>query len=154
MSSGSVYIIELGADRIKVGWSSKPANRLKSHRALARAYGPGAGREWTGLARAGFATEAALVEFCAARATEQIGREYFVGVPFEDAVEYATTLVAPSPPRHGALQPMLLANIPDGATQRFLDVLATADVIREPGVAIFIVEDDGSHRQVLAGDAA
>lgn len=89
---GSLYVIEIGADRIKVGWSGNPALRLRSHRAAARAYGVGAGREWVSATVAEPAAETTLIDFCAERATQQVAREFFIGVRFEDAVEHAVAL--------------------------------------------------------------
>ena len=89
---GALYVLEIGTDRIKVGWSRAPKARLASHRAAARAHGVGSGREWTSPLRADDTTEGALVDYCKARATEQVSREYFVGVRFEDAAQKAAEL--------------------------------------------------------------
>lgn len=49
--------------------------------------------------------------------------------------------------------PLLLAKLPsEDAQQRLLDVLATAEVARESGVFIYVIEDDGRHRRVLVGE--
>lgn len=50
--------------------------------------------------------------------------------------------------------PLLLAKLPEGdVLQRLLDVVAESGVAREPGVHLFVIEDDGGHRPVLVGDS-
>jgi hypothetical protein len=88
----ALYVIEIGHDRIKVGIGYSPAARLQSHRSTARAHGVTSGRAWATPRCLGSEAENALIGFCAARATEQFRREYFSGVPFEDAVQCAAEL--------------------------------------------------------------
>lgn len=88
----SLYVIEIGADRIKVGIATNPASRLQDHRSTALMYGVAAGRSWVTPRLAGSVAEGALIDFCAARATERIKREYFVGVRFEAAANRAAEL--------------------------------------------------------------
>lgn len=89
---GGLYVIEIGSDRIKVGWSRAPQARLRTHRSVAHAHGVTTGREWVTPRRATKYTETALIDFCAARATEQVAREYFLGVSFGDAAQRAAEL--------------------------------------------------------------
>ena len=49
--------------------------------------------------------------------------------------------------------PLLLAKLPDeDAQQRLLDGVPLPEVARESGVFVYVIEDDGRHRQVLGGD--
>lgn len=144
---GSLYVIEIGTDRIKVGWSGNPTARLKSHRAAAHAYGTGAGREWVSPARAGLVTETALIDFCAARATEQLAREFFVGVRFEDAVEHATALTVDPLDIPAAIEQVLVHVMP-GATLRDLLDVPLSEIVREgQAVAFFVRDGDVSEYQ-------
>lgn len=85
-----LYVIALDPDRIKVGYTVDPMTRLALHRGLAEAHGCVPGREWTSPRGAGTpAREAALIAFCAERASTQFRSEYFVGVAFDEAVRAA-----------------------------------------------------------------
>lgn len=141
-AGGSLYVIEIGADRIKIGWSGKPAARLKAHRAAARAYGTGAGREWISAGPAGVAEETALMEFCAERATEQIAREYFVGVRFEDAVHHAAELAAASDPlAEPADLETAVVHVMPGTTLRDLLDVPLSEMVLAGQAAVFFVRD-------------
>lgn len=49
--------------------------------------------------------------------------------------------------------PLLLAKLPsEDALQRLLDVEALHEVAQEPGVFLYVIDDDGRNRQVLTGD--
>lgn len=89
---GCLYVIEIGDDRMKVGWSRGPERRLEDHRSMAKALGVSTGRAWITPRRASTIAETALINFCAARATEQVRREYFRDVPFEVATQAAGEL--------------------------------------------------------------
>lgn len=138
---GSLYVIEISTDRIKVGWSGNPAARLRAHRAAARAYGTGAGREWSSPARAGLGAETALIAFCAERATEQIAREYFVGVRFEDAAERATALAASDPLDEPAAIEQALVHVMPGATLRDLLDVPLSEMVQEGQAIVRFIRD-------------
>lgn len=88
----SLYVIEIGEGRIKVGIGADPEGRLRSHRSLAFAHGVDSGRAWVTPPWATSATESALINLCAAQSTAQFRREYFAGVTFEDAVSHAASV--------------------------------------------------------------
>lgn len=89
----SLYVIELAAERIKVGISGAPRARLATHRNIALAHGLQPGRQrWSPASTGTPALERALIKFCADRATEQYGWEYFTGVSFPTATRYAEEL--------------------------------------------------------------
>lgn len=88
-----LYVIELAADRIKVGVTYSPERRLAEHRSLAEAFGANCGPHW--LSHPGVGTtenEDRLIDFCAERATQRFRREYFAGLVFEEVVEHAEFL--------------------------------------------------------------
>lgn len=93
----SLYVIELDTNRIKVGYSCNPQTRLATHRATAIAHGLTPGRQWISPPTATLDHERALIKFCADRAGEQHGLEYFTGVPFPTAVRYAAELTGGDP---------------------------------------------------------
>lgn len=89
----SLYVIQIGRGRIKVGYSANPVGRLAEHRALAEAFGARPGLQWASPPGTGTpALEDELIAFCAERARQQLRREYFVGVPFTVAVRRAAQL--------------------------------------------------------------
>ena len=49
--------------------------------------------------------------------------------------------------------PLLLAQLPSEDTlQRLVDVLTDAEVAREPGVFVYVIDDDGHHERILTED--
>lgn len=89
-----LYVVEIARGRIKVGYTSSPAARLRHHRELAEIHGFTSGREWTSPPGTGTgARERELIEFCRRRPrSRQFRREYFAGVPFDVAVRRAIEL--------------------------------------------------------------
>lgn len=88
-----LYVIEIDDDRVKVGYTANPSTRLRQHRGIAEAHGCKPGRQWVSSNGTGTdAREQALIAYCAERATGRFRSEYFVGVPFADAVQRAADL--------------------------------------------------------------
>lgn len=88
-----LYVIEIGRKRIKVGYTVNPKHRLALHRSLAEAHGCKPGREWVSPLGSGTAErEAELIAFCAQRADAVYRSEYFSGLAFTVAVEFAAEL--------------------------------------------------------------
>jgi hypothetical protein len=147
----SLYVIEIGDDRIKVGIGADPASRLADHRSTARMYGVSTGREWVSPRRAGAATERALIAFCADRATEQFRREYFAGVRFDDAVRRAAELTLYTVPQilYGRLGCLARWTLHDLATV----VLATTEAAVRDLAGVLAPSDPGEDPPTFTREA-
>lgn len=90
---GHVYVIEFESGVVKVGRAVCPDSRLASHAGYAQVHGGGIRRTWISDRHEKHTeTEAGLIALCKARGTTAFGREYFTGIAFETARDYATLL--------------------------------------------------------------
>jgi hypothetical protein len=95
ISQGYAYIADLGSGFIKAGVTSRPTQRMKQHAFAAAIRGGTLGRIWFSTGHRGFfTTEFFLLAALKELSSGSIGREYFSGVSFEDAVAEAAKLAA------------------------------------------------------------
>jgi hypothetical protein len=86
---GYVYVIRFGSGTVKVGKSTEPRQRISQHHRMAAAHNVQLTKVWVSRAHADYSgTEQRLIEFCASR-SRRIRREYFDGMDFNAAVNFA-----------------------------------------------------------------
>lgn len=90
VDGGYLYVVEFSSGSIKVGKAMNPASRLASHANYAQVHGAAILRSWTSRGHPGYSgTERQLIAFCKRRSTQTFGKEYFQGVTFEAARDFA-----------------------------------------------------------------
>ncbi len=90
---GYVYVIQFDSGSIKVGRTTNPAARLKSHAATARTQGVGIAAQWVSQPiESASRIERQLIGFCNGRFPSVNGGEYFAGVVVGDVLAFAETL--------------------------------------------------------------
>jgi hypothetical protein len=90
---GYLYAIEFDTGVVKVGQTVNPRRRLGEHAREAGAFGTVITDYWISEPHAHYLdNETALISFCRDRAPV-VRREYFHGIPIDDAVDFALGLV-------------------------------------------------------------
>lgn len=88
-----VYALKFNVGVVKVGLTGSPSKRIRTYLTTLLPFGISIEEQWVsephGQAED---NEALLLEFCRARATEVMNREYFAGLNFNDVAAFATTL--------------------------------------------------------------
>lgn len=91
---GTLYVYELDNGTVKVGRTSQPDTRMAKHTAAAKAHGRVIQRYWSSQPHENSdASESVLIDMMKLDATGVIGREWFLGVSFVRATEYAEIAV-------------------------------------------------------------
>lgn len=96
---GYVYIVEFNDGTVKVGKAKNLQIRLANHRQDAEKFKLSIAQWWGSPLHRDYAdTEKLLIEFASGTGDIHGGREYFTGVSFDRAVEFASSLhLAPTP---------------------------------------------------------
>lgn len=95
--SGHIYLIEFSEGTTKVGFSTKPEKRLSQHASGVAGFGIGITRSWVSEAFDSASTaESVLISWCALNCAKHRKSEYFTGIDFTDAVEWAKGLTSMS----------------------------------------------------------
>lgn len=82
----ALYVVEFDQGTIKVGYASRPGERIQGHIYQAAHFRIGVLRHWVSeTSTMAFLHEKALIAWCAERAKETHGKEWFTGLDFEDA---------------------------------------------------------------------
>ncbi len=90
--AGYLYVLRFSTGIVKVGQTTNPASRLRTHHSEAKAYGAPIVDVWLSPPHGRYLrNETALIRYCASRAP-RLRSEYFHGLDFEDAVARATQL--------------------------------------------------------------
>ena len=88
-----IYALQFSIDVVKVGMSVSPSKRLHTHYGYSRGLGISVVAQWISAPHLeAERNEAELIQFCRSRARGVNAREYFVGLRFEDVVEFAEGL--------------------------------------------------------------
>jgi hypothetical protein len=88
-----IYVLGFESGIVKVGRTAAPDRRIGLHKHHGEAYGNPLVHTWLSGPHAGaIKNETALIGFCAKRARNSGGREYFTGIPFETVRDYASSL--------------------------------------------------------------
>lgn len=91
----SLYVVEFDQGTIKVGFASKPAERIRGHLFQSSKFRIGILRHWVSESSAtAFLHEQALITWCSDRAKEVHGKEWFTGLDFEDVKAAAIYILA------------------------------------------------------------
>jgi hypothetical protein len=92
---GCIYVLRFSTDIVKVGKAVNPKSRIAHHGLIARVHGVTITESWaSGVHRRHSATERQLIDYCKARGKRiAVGAEYFTGVPFEAACDFANQAV-------------------------------------------------------------
>lgn len=131
--AGHIYVVEFSDTRIKVGRTAKPADRLYTHSTSARAFGLAIGRTWVSpIHNTSIGNERGLINFCATRATDRSG-EFFAGVAFDDAVDFAESMPFPLPGARADKRQAILSHVARGTGFAFFSGrrIITAGVLRD-----------------------
>jgi hypothetical protein len=93
---GHVYVIQFSTGVVKVGKAVGPTTRLSHHALQAKIHGVSIAASWTSERHSDHSkTERRLIDYCASRGVRiAAGNEYFTGVSFEDARDFAARLIA------------------------------------------------------------
>ncbi|MFF4090435.1 winged helix-turn-helix domain-containing protein [Streptomyces nigra] len=88
-----VYALNFNVGVVKVGLTSSPSKRIRTYLTTLLPFGISIADQWVsephGQAED---NEALLLEFCRARASTVMNREYFAGLAFSDVTAFAATL--------------------------------------------------------------
>jgi len=91
----TLYVVEFDQGTIKVGYASRPADRIQGHVYQAAHFRIGVLRHWVSeTSTTAFLHEKALINWCAARAKEAHGKEWFTGLTFEEVKAAAIFILA------------------------------------------------------------
>jgi hypothetical protein len=93
---GHVYVILFGTGVVKVGKAVNPRSRIAQHAMQARIHGVEIAESWTsGRHPRHGRTERQLIDHCASHGQRiTAGNEYFTGLSFEAARDFAISLIA------------------------------------------------------------
>lgn len=123
-----IYVVEYSFDAVKVGYTSRPRQRLYAHDLAARQLGIQVTRLWLSEPHENARmNEKRLIRFCAEHSQRTTGSdhgEYFSSLPFEAVCNFANSL--PFEPIAEQQQPLSGAECPacDAADRRPLSALA------------------------------
>lgn len=88
-----VYILSSAQGTVKVGFTSHPERRLRTHAAAAATFDGEIVATWLSPPHIDAErSERALIRYCEARATAALGNEVFRGVPYGEVVRFAECL--------------------------------------------------------------
>ena len=91
--SGHIYVIEFSSGIVKPGRTRSWRTRRRDHEASGLVHGVEISREWVSPLHCEYrVNESMLLSFVADRGTRAHGAEYFVGVDFDEIVEFAESL--------------------------------------------------------------
>lgn len=91
---GQLYVVEFTSGVIKVGKAIRAETRIANHALYARVHGGDVSRSWASDRHSGYdATEQRLIAGCKAMGEHAFGREYFRGLAFERACNFAGMVV-------------------------------------------------------------
>ena len=92
---GHVYVLQFSTGVVKVGKAVGPATRLSHHTLQAKVHGVSVAESWTSERHSDHSkTERRLIDYCASRGVRiAAGKEYFTGISFEDARDFAASLI-------------------------------------------------------------
>jgi hypothetical protein len=87
---GHVYVVEFTSGVVKVGKSTRPTDRLASHAKYAQIHGGDIRQSWISERHHGCSdTERKLIDLCKMRGEVVFGKEYFRGISFRAARDFA-----------------------------------------------------------------
>ena len=90
-----LYVVEFDQGTVKVGYSGDPDARVRGYVFQAHKFRINVLRHWVSEPHAlGFLLEKTLLKWCAERAKEVHGEEWFTGLTFEEAKEAALHILA------------------------------------------------------------
>lgn len=93
--SSALYVVEFDQGTIKIGYASRPAERIQGHIYQAAHFRIGVLRHWVSESSStAFLHEKALIRWCTEKAKETHGKEWFTGLTFEDVKEAAIYILA------------------------------------------------------------
>lgn len=93
--SAHIYVVEFDQGTIKVGQTAHPENRMRGLMLNAQKFRIGMLRHWTSEEHMGaFLNEKTLIRWCAERAKEVHGEEWFTGLTFEEVKAAALSIIA------------------------------------------------------------
>ncbi|GAA0935940.1 MULTISPECIES: GIY-YIG nuclease family protein [Actinocorallia] len=96
--SGHIYVIEFSEGTTKVGFSTKPERRLNQHASGVAGFGIRIAQSWVSEAfDSAHQAEMVLISWCALNCAGHRRSEYFTGIDFTGAVEWAKGLTSMSP---------------------------------------------------------
>ena len=88
-----IYVVEFSDGRLKVGFTRNPESRLKQLKGDAASAGVEVAQTWTSPSHVEAAeNEKALIEWCSKTSQARYKREYFKGVGFQEARQFARGL--------------------------------------------------------------
>lgn len=91
----SLYVVEFDQGTVKVGYAQRPDERIRGYVFQAGKFRIRILRHWVSeQSTTAWLHERALIDWCAERAKEVHGKEWFTGLAFEDAKEAAIFILA------------------------------------------------------------
>lgn len=90
----SLYVVEFDQGTVKIGYSTDPDARIKSVMYQGAVFRHKIIRHWISEPHTGaYLNEKTLIEWCAVRASEVNGKEWFVGLEFDEVKKTILQLI-------------------------------------------------------------